>query len=252
MSPEQAAENRSLLTKLAKRANQRLVRLERAKAADKKNFLATALSYAHRALARVGRKRFEEHNKGMTDKQVSAALRRVSRFLNMPESTVEGQRASLEAFRKYQDFREAKGAKAGPGVLSGRKPAAPLITEMERRRDPDQDEINFERYKQLTYRAMQSGISKTFSYQTIRQSIETGVKAGFSDDQIMNRVSEMAEDDELTRDQLLQAFGDEAREAAEEEEAREIFSREELEKWRRRKKTEEVKKKKRSRPPRRK
>lgn len=294
MTAEQAAVNRALLTKLSKQANQRLVRLERAKAEKKEGFLTGALNYAHRALGQVGRKRFEEHNKNLTDKQVSAALRRVSRFLNMPESTIFGQKVTMKALEKYN---EARGAKGGPGVLEGKKTKSKLAkkkekreagklpapdgqkgreaegayagpgvlgakqkkpvpeTEMEKRRKAG-DSINYERYKQLTYRALQMGISKTFSYTTIKQSIETGVKNGFSDDDIMAKVAKMSEDDDLTRQELLDAFGDEAAAAAEEAEAEQQFSEEDLERWKkgaaRRLKTDKVRRSRKSQPPRRK
>lgn len=292
MSPEQAAANRALLTRLAKQANQRLVRLERAKAEKREGFLTGALNYAHRALGQIGRNRFEEHNKSLTDKQVSAALRRVSRFLNMPESTIFGQKVTVKALEKYNEAkraaagpgvvggkekksklaklkekkdsgeilkkgkkaREAEGAYAGPGVLGAKPETKRLLTDMEKRRAPDQDTINYERYKQLTYRAMQTGIAKSFGYETIKQSIEIGVKNGFSDEQIMNRISQMAEQDDLTRNDLLDAFGDEAREAAELAEAETQWSKEEVEKWKksrpRRRATEKVRRKKKSQPPR--
>ena len=277
MTADQAAANRARLTRLSKRANQRLVRLERAKAEKKEGFLTGALNYAHRALGQVGRKRFEEHNKNLSDKQVSAALRRVSRFLNMPESTLFGQRVTMKALEKYN---EARGVKGGPGVLESKKTKSKLAkkkekkdagklpvkpqgreaegateTEMEKRRKAG-DSISYERYKQLTYRALQMGISKTFSYTTIKQSIETGVKNGFSDDDIMAKVAAMSEDDDLTRQELLNAFGDEAAAAAEEAEAEQQFTEEELERWKgkalRRRKTEKVRRSRKSQPPRRK
>ena len=291
MTAEQAAANRALLTRLSKQANQRLVRLERAKAEKKEGFLTGAMNYAHRALGQVGRKRFEEHNKNLSDKQVSAALRRVSRFLNMPESTLFGQKVTMKALEKYN---EARGAKGGPGVLESKKTKSKLAkkkekreagklpapdgqkgreadgayagpgvlgakqknpvpkTEMEKRRK----NINYERYKQLTYRALQTGISKTFTYETIKRSIMTGVQNGFSDEDIMDKVVRMSEDDDLTRQKLLDAFGDEAAAAAEEAEAEQQFSKEDLERWKisaaRRRKTDKVRRSRKSQPPRRK
>ena len=151
--------------------------------------------------------------------------------------------------------REAEGATAGPGVLGTKKKKPVPETEMEKRRKAG-DSISYERYKQLTYRALQMGISKTFSYTTIKQSIETGVKNGFSDDDIMAKVAAMSEDDDLTRQELLNAFGDEAAAAAEEAEAEQQFTEEELERWKgkalRRRKTEKVRRSRKSQPPRRK
>lgn len=249
MDPVKAAEQRALLTKLAKQANQRLVRLERAKEAKNPVLLTAAMTYAHRALAQVGRKRFEEHNKGMTDKQVAAALRRVSRFLNMPESTIAGakkQRAAYEA----RTSREAKGSSAGPGVLGVQKKTRLVESPMEKRAGKDNDAMNYERYKQLVYRAMQTKLSKTFTYQTISQSVNTAVQNGFDDDRINYQIWLMSETDNLTRDQLLDAFGDKARAEAEAEEMQGYYSPEEITRWKRRKKSAEARKKRKSAPPR--
>ena len=86
---------------LAKRANQRLVRLERATSFVTGESYASygAASYAYDYLEKIGKKRFNE-NLSYTDNFTT--LRReiliLQKFLNAPSSTVEGQR-KIEEYR---------------------------------------------------------------------------------------------------------------------------------------------------------
>ncbi len=216
---------RAALAKLAKKANRRLLTLERAKAAGK-DIIKDALTYAHRALAAAGRKRFEENTKTLSDKQVAAAMRRVSRFLNMETSTLAGQRKYKKAYKAYQKKlrelqkqREAVRKKEGQAATDTRREKGKKgIASMTKKPGQDYGGASVDRFYNLFNTLMSGTIGKVFSYSTIAQTIDIGIQSGKSDNDILLAIAEKEQKDNLTRDELLNSFGPEAREAAEAEE----------------------------------
>ena len=98
--------NREILSKLAKRANERLRQFE-------KRGMTEAHVYQR---ATLYRNRFQAGKKSMSDKAIAAELRRVIEFLNYKTSTIGGYRRYVEASK--QALREHG---VGDSTLSSRE-----------------------------------------------------------------------------------------------------------------------------------
>lgn len=94
--------------KLSKRANQRMLRLERAKSnitGESYASYGAYVNYAQWSLTE-GKRRFEENYKGWGDNPLRLRIARLQQFLNAESSTVSGQRA-IER-RRIETFSSGK------------------------------------------------------------------------------------------------------------------------------------------------
>lgn len=150
------------LSKYAKRANQRLLRLERWE--EKEGYKPTD---AHRlALFYLdGKKRFTESKSSiekMSEKDIRALQKMVSNFLNDPASEVryaKKERELSEYLRKQQRRRSDD--------EEGSKTVNPFI---------DDDERRSKAFWRIYKRAKNGGLMKAFNYKTVARAISWALK----------------------------------------------------------------------------